>query len=78
MSTPRHSRNPSSRVLCPVSLAELLAIALFVVGPQAGSIDDDGYRNPKEKERHALSKLSIRFCGNSVVALELERNKSCA
>jgi len=42
MSTPRHSRNRIQAFLRPFLFAELVAVALFVVGPQAGSFDDDG------------------------------------
>jgi hypothetical protein len=46
MPAPKHSRKWTKPFLSPVLVAGLVALALFVVGPQAGSLDDDGDGNP--------------------------------
>jgi len=46
MSTPRHSRHRIHAFLRLLLFAELVAVVLFVIGPQAGSFDDDGDGSP--------------------------------
>lgn len=43
MRAPEHSRKPFVSLFL---LVEIIALTLFVVGPQAGSLDDDGDGNP--------------------------------